>query len=772
MLEHTPINRNKEKFEKNENQRELLKKILEAKINKILDVSISPETMNSFSGELTKAIDKLVELSDEVLANYVKAHPQNKLEGKELEDAAYQYFKLTDVEALLDEVQGLDDLVSNQIENFIANLNSQPLSRIITPTDPNSEQRIIIGSGVGMEIPARTEQRLKTLLTILVQVFQLDLQQIEAKTGILDPNMIRENSYTRLILKKDLNTIIYVNDEVGNATHIFYIDKLLETYPEQNIKSILSNLDNLTKQEKEQLITQNPRIGVRMRMSKNWSSRIINLLSSSNSNKNDLIESEDPVTLNNLVGGSENIPESIQAQLLIIYIEQKKHWPVITRYTNLIYQGKEIKIRFGEKFNPERLKSKTINELQESLIAFTDQVNKLIKYTDEYPRQSDFVHIQKSKAIQDYVLSRGYWPKITTTLEFTLDDEEIHKIEYRKLTYLRNALKLYENQSPELDVSPLVMKELKILLRYRQDYLNKTDTEMYNKIQAVIEYVREFEHLPRDTDTVNTRILPNTKEEVFRIGAFVNTWKHRDRFNDSVHPLLEIQYERLDTLLEQTPSISDKKYSRIYQILIGYIERNKYLPSYQGEIIEIEGEDTKMNLSNILKTKKKQIKNKENDQLSSEDQLLKDYIQTYPTYSEKMKQNSLEDQEEGKNQVAEELDNLDSGSGSGDGGGNGGLRNKKTAENPEEPDENENNNKLNIDLFLNSELHYPLDEEALQRLNNPKSFKHIFENPVMTVTEEFLDETSHLISVPNHQESELEFLENLVDPHFEVMYCK
>ncbi len=232
---------------------------------KLLEVLYTPLTVDTIDTFADTALAKLVTLTQEVTTSYKEEHPDDHLEGKDLEDAASAFYQLDNVRDLLDRINEKQEQV-RAISNFAYRYISS--DSIITP--PDQASAISTGSGSGMQELALVP-RLTTLLYILETDFEISTGGLRVIVGRVSTDMMRKLPYVRIEIDQ-LHRVAYICDEEGNASYVFDLARLEQESVD------LEKLDDMTKEEKNALIAAHPGIGRRMIQTADWRSRISTLL--------------------------------------------------------------------------------------------------------------------------------------------------------------------------------------------------------------------------------------------------------------------------------------------------------------------------------------------------------------------------------------------------------------------------------------------------------------------------------------------------------------
>ncbi len=238
-----------------------------AELESILDVPLTPENIDNYADN---ALGELVELVQSVQAAFQLATRESFAQKSELENAAFHYYNLEDIEEVLDyvadkadEIHALDILISN----------APAKQSVFVPSD--SGELVPPGEDPESYEPPRTTPRIKTLLFVLANEFQLDVHDetdVTITTGMNAANMLRGESYT-LVDIPSLERCVLVCDEVGNVTFVF------DRAAIEEIDVTPDDITALSKSEIKDLLRDHPALGQTLRYYENtYVSNLFNLL--------------------------------------------------------------------------------------------------------------------------------------------------------------------------------------------------------------------------------------------------------------------------------------------------------------------------------------------------------------------------------------------------------------------------------------------------------------------------------------------------------------
>ncbi len=247
-----------------------LKEEFSKDIDSIINKTLTPDNVENFAGD---ALREAVDLSDKMQKEYKENPNFNKDEriledGAQIEDFVCEELSIMNIGNLLDsinKVKGIIDGIKTNIEQY-KNLSSN----IITPTDKGQISKKRTG-----EKPLKEKkhfERLFVLVYILEKDYGLkindDYSIVESK---MEGNTVRQEPYYRIFIES-LNRIVYICDEEGNVSYVFDSQKIAESGID------LGKLDNMTKEEKNRLISENENAGIAIQYSPRWRSIISGLL--------------------------------------------------------------------------------------------------------------------------------------------------------------------------------------------------------------------------------------------------------------------------------------------------------------------------------------------------------------------------------------------------------------------------------------------------------------------------------------------------------------
>ncbi len=232
----------------------------------MLSSSITPSTIHTF---YDTALQELVATLGRITESYKELHPDTELRGRALEDAATDFFRLKNINAILDAITEKQADLADLASRIIAHTKFDPA--IFVPPTPEEIYSVHPGSGKGMELK-KIIPRLETLIYILEHDLDTPLEEVgEIVSGATMDSMMREHPYVRVLLPTH-ERIVYLCNEEGNATFVFSSDIVSDSLP-------LTTLDVTDKKTYKELIRQNPTQGTVIRYHANtWRDHMIHSL--------------------------------------------------------------------------------------------------------------------------------------------------------------------------------------------------------------------------------------------------------------------------------------------------------------------------------------------------------------------------------------------------------------------------------------------------------------------------------------------------------------
>jgi hypothetical protein len=243
-------------------------------LSAVLNMSLTPDNIDNYADD---ALDQLVGIVDKVVSDYQTSHPDEPSVSEDLkivEDKAFSHYGLTGLDNILDNVVRLSDNLSH-IDALIANAIASPT--VILGTDP-SKGRMPIEAGDGSFVEKKLIPRLKTILFVLQEDFNFDIddtEKVKLTPGVMQTGMMRKETYYSVEIR-DLNKTVIVCDEEGNITFV-----LNDAYLRENGISS-EDINGLYKTDLTDLIESDSNVGTRLPYSKFFVDRLNAALSNYN----------------------------------------------------------------------------------------------------------------------------------------------------------------------------------------------------------------------------------------------------------------------------------------------------------------------------------------------------------------------------------------------------------------------------------------------------------------------------------------------------------
>jgi len=243
---------------------ESLKETFKQRLDIILHKQLTIENIETFADE---ALSETVKLTDDILAEY-RTNPnvypnQIPLNNQVQEDDAFAILGLPNINEILQSITEVKDSIDS-LKKYI-NIKTENEDTVITPPQADLGTKIEGGSGIFVE--KKMFPRLLTLMYILEHDFDLLPTDIHITQGAVTPDMIRKTPYVRVEIP-DLERVVYICDEEGNASYVFDTAKLIE----QGLTLLEIDIDD--KGGKNSLIASHYGIGIRIVQSPNWRTHV------------------------------------------------------------------------------------------------------------------------------------------------------------------------------------------------------------------------------------------------------------------------------------------------------------------------------------------------------------------------------------------------------------------------------------------------------------------------------------------------------------------
>ncbi len=235
--------------------------------NELLSILNKPLMVENINTYADNAVHNLIDFSKQVVEEYQTTHPETSLSGKQLEDAAFSEYQIKDIPALLDAAQTIV-VELREIDALIKKEMTQ-IEEVIIP--PDSIQEPLPTEGERAYEAKEIMPRLKTLLYILKEDFNIDFESIQLTKGQITKEMMRKLSYVTVEIP-ELERVVQVCDEEGNASYIFDETTIIK----EGIT--IDDLNKMTKEEKNIFITDHPDAGKRLVQTHYWRENMSELL--------------------------------------------------------------------------------------------------------------------------------------------------------------------------------------------------------------------------------------------------------------------------------------------------------------------------------------------------------------------------------------------------------------------------------------------------------------------------------------------------------------
>lgn len=246
------------------NNQESLESLKEKFSNKLRDILYRKLTVENIETFADESLDNVIDLTSNIYEYYKnsgKLEFHSELEIRDQEDDAYNQLGLPKISEILSRIEEK----KNEIDKIKDKIKKEYIDTVITPPQKN-ENGIFPGDGKSFE-KKKLLPRLLTLMYILENDLEIELESVKITEGHVHDNMIRKTPYIRVEID-NLKRVVYICDEEGNASYVFDTEKLREK------KITTKELDIDDKVDKNSLIYHYPGIGVRIIQTKNWRERV------------------------------------------------------------------------------------------------------------------------------------------------------------------------------------------------------------------------------------------------------------------------------------------------------------------------------------------------------------------------------------------------------------------------------------------------------------------------------------------------------------------
>lgn len=241
------------------------KALYQTRLQNIINAELTPDNIKNFMDD---SLNGLIQLADDASRDYASALlSKQEADKTTIEDEAFRAFGLESVSQLLDAIEEKRKILE-MIDGYIAR-SLTPVQSVHTP--PDAQEMPEREGDIGIK-PREIQDRLKTVLYILLRDFHMDLTNVPLTPGTNLPHMMRAVSYVTVDIP-ELNRVIEVCDEVGNRTFIYNRERILE------LGKTLEVLRGMTKQEKRKWLRAHPGNGTSFMGGMGWRSRVSSYLS-------------------------------------------------------------------------------------------------------------------------------------------------------------------------------------------------------------------------------------------------------------------------------------------------------------------------------------------------------------------------------------------------------------------------------------------------------------------------------------------------------------
>lgn len=243
---------------------EVLKEIYKQRLDIILNKQLTVENIETFAED---ALTETIQLTEDILIQYrdnPEFHGDTTFSVKQQEDEAFKTLGLSDIQEIFQSIIEVKDKIDS-LKAYMR-VNAKNIDEVITPPDTSPLPR-----GEGSWEQKRMFPRVLTLLYILENDFDILPTNVHISIGMVTSEMVRQTSYVRVDVP-GLNRTVYLCDEEGNASYIFDTIKIDERV------LTLDDIDIDSKGDKNSLISRYPGIGIRLRQTNMWRSRIADAL--------------------------------------------------------------------------------------------------------------------------------------------------------------------------------------------------------------------------------------------------------------------------------------------------------------------------------------------------------------------------------------------------------------------------------------------------------------------------------------------------------------
>jgi len=238
-------------------------------VDAILATPLTVENVDTYADS---ALNQLIDFIEDAKKQYNR-QPTVFLDGdlspRQQEDIVASYFGISDINQILEHIVSKSHQLDD-IDNFIKEIRVSD-KPIITP---HPEKRVRIKPGNGSFERAITAPKLKTLLFILENEFEIDIknqEELKIVLGEAPKDAMRQEGYYQIEIPS-LNRTVLICDEFSNITFVLDSSKLIE----RGIDT--EDLSRITKQELQEVISQDETFGQAITHTRKFTSKLVHSL--------------------------------------------------------------------------------------------------------------------------------------------------------------------------------------------------------------------------------------------------------------------------------------------------------------------------------------------------------------------------------------------------------------------------------------------------------------------------------------------------------------
>lgn len=231
----------------------------------ILSAPLTPETLTDYGSAALQSVVELIEVAKDAYCSETGIALET---GKAVEDKLFQYFNMTEVDRILDQLSLQSDRIA-QLDSLVQHATAIDAVTVPPVTDP-----IELEAGIGNFEQVRTVDKTKTILFVLQQEFGVDIHNAEMfklYRGEISSNSFRRSPYY-VIDAHGISRTVLVCDEIDNKTFVFDSKRLAEC----GLTAL--SCGHLSKPELEELISRHQGVGQSVRYSGAYVSNMVRAL--------------------------------------------------------------------------------------------------------------------------------------------------------------------------------------------------------------------------------------------------------------------------------------------------------------------------------------------------------------------------------------------------------------------------------------------------------------------------------------------------------------